>query len=312
MTSKPIKFAAIGECMIELRHANAHNLDMGMGGDTFNVALYLARYRDALSLSVDYVTALGDDPYSSMMLESWQQEGIGTQWVQCLKDMLPGLYLIRTDERGERKFYYYRSQSAARKMFYGPKIKAITKKLERYQHLYTSGIPLAVLDTKSRKQLLELLRKAKKNGASISFDTNYRPILWENKATAKKVMTAALKLADRALVTFDDEQKLFGDKTPEQCAKRLHKFGVKEVVIKLGEKGCFISAAGQQQYVPAEKVTNVVDTTAAGDSFNAAYLAGRMTGLNCIDAGRLGHRLAAKVVQFKGAIIPKKEMPVLF
>lgn len=313
MKKSPIKFAAIGECMLELRHLNQHSLAMGFAGDTFNVTLYLARYHRQLNLKVAYVTALGDDSYSNMMLESWQQEGIDTSFVQMLPHKLPGLYLINTDSRGERHFYYYRNQSAAKQLFYSPKIAAIEKALHNYDYLYFSGITLAILDAKSQKQLLTLLKKARQKGAKIIFDTNYRPALWTKKTAAQQAIRHALQVTDIALVTYDDEHKLFGDKTPGKTVQRLRRLNVNEIIVKLGERGCLVAdEATEQQLVTPPKVKTIIDTTAAGDSFNAAYLGARIKGLTTIQAAELAHQLASTVIQYPGAIIPKKAMPKLF
>jgi 2-dehydro-3-deoxygluconokinase len=314
MTTHPkkIKFAAIGECMLELKHRNKELCALSFAGDTFNVALYLARYQQQLNLQVNYVTALGDDPYSSMMLQGWQQEGIDVKLVQILHDKMPGLYLIRTQPNGERKFYYYRSQAAARFLFYGDKIKAICKQLLQFDYLYCSGISLAILDSASRKKLLNLLHEARTKNTAIVFDTNYRPRLWENKKTAQEIITRMLQQTDIALVTFSDEQQLFNDKNKEMTATRLHKLGVREVVIKMGDKGCFLSTPQGQQRLEAKKVKKVVDTTAAGDSFNAAYLGGRIKGLDPKVAAIAAQKLAIKVIGFRGAIIPASAMPNLF
>src|SRR5262245_33491447 len=98
------RVASIGECMIELRHAQGGAQGglyaRGYGGDTLNTAVYLAR----LGVDIDYITALGDDALSEEMIAGWKAEGVGTKRVHRLAGKLPGLYLIQTDEKGERKF----------------------------------------------------------------------------------------------------------------------------------------------------------------------------------------------------------------
>lgn len=309
MFKKPIQFAAIGECMIELQHTSADTLKLAFAGDTFNVTLYLARYRDQLNLNVSYLTALGDDPYSNMMLANWQQEGIHTKLIPQLPQQLPGLYLINTDREGERHFYYYRAQSAARKLFYAPQIANVIEQLMHFDYLYISGISLAILDESSRVQLINLLKQAKQQGAVIGFDTNYRPILWENIANAKSVINHALQQTTIAMVSFEDEQRLFADASPEQCAERLHRHGIKEVVVRLGKQGCLLSFKGITLNIPAPTVTKVVDTTGAGDSFNAAYLAARIKGWEPDKAVMAGFQLASTVIAYPGAIIPVAAMP---
>ena len=86
--------------MIELSELSDDRLTRTYGGDTFNTAVYLAR----LGVKVDYVTALGDDPFSDDMLTGWRREEVGTAHVLRLPGRLPGLYLIRRDARGERTF----------------------------------------------------------------------------------------------------------------------------------------------------------------------------------------------------------------
>jgi 2-dehydro-3-deoxygluconokinase len=87
--------AAIGECMLELSEHPDGRITRAFGGDTLNTAVYLAR----LGVPVDYITALGDDPWSEEMLAAWQAEGVGTASVLRLEGRLPGLYIIQTDER---------------------------------------------------------------------------------------------------------------------------------------------------------------------------------------------------------------------
>lgn len=312
MASTQPKFAALGECMIELFHQDDSHLSMSFAGDTYNVTLYLARYAPLLPLQVDYVTALGDDLYSSMMLSIWQQEGIGTEKVQQLAGLLPGLYLIRTDKTGERHFYFYRSQSAAKRLFYGERIEKIIAELVHYQYLYFSGITLAILDETSRERLYALLQEARRKGAIIVFDTNYRPELWEDACQARAVVQQALMGVDIALATLDDEKKLFGDADAQMCIDRLQGWGVGEIAIKLGAEGCVVTTNAGLQTVPGLRVEKVVDTTAAGDSFNAAYLAARIKGYGPQIAAQWGNRLAATVIGYPGAIIPRAAMPELF
>jgi 2-dehydro-3-deoxygluconokinase len=306
------KFAAIGEAMIELSHQAAHQLNMNFAGDTMNVTTYLARYTQYTQVQTLYATALGSDPYSEMMIQQWHEENIDTDLVLQLPDKLPGLYLIRTDDKGERSLYYYRAQSAARDLFKNEYSQKLCEQLASMNYLYLSMITLAILDEASRIKLFSVLAQAKQNGATIVFDSNYRPTLWPDLATAQAVYQAVAKYVDIALPTFDDEQKLFNEKTAQSCAERLHQWGVQEVVIKQGNNPCYVSTPTEQIQVPAEKVAQVVDTTSAGDSFNAGYLAARMQNIPPAAAAKLAHQLASIVIQHPGAIIPLDKMPTLF
>ena len=135
-----IRVACIGECMIELRELPNGHLSRSYGGDTLNTAVYLAR----LGVPVDYVTALGQDPWSDEMIEGWQSEGIGTRLVARLPNRLPGLYVIQTDSTGERRFSYWRDSAAARSLFDMPATPQFCEALAGYEVLYLSGITLSL------------------------------------------------------------------------------------------------------------------------------------------------------------------------
>jgi 2-dehydro-3-deoxygluconokinase len=299
-----IRIASIGECMIELRHRSATELDLAYGGDTLNTAVYLARLTSGRGVQVDYVTALGDDAYSDAMLRVWRAEGIGTDLVARLPDRLPGLYTIRTDAEGERSFTYWRSASAARDMLHGDRAEQVAAALEGRDLLYLSGITLSVLDLPQRAALAAIVDRVRAGGGRVAFDGNYRPIGWPDPDAARAAFDEMLARVDVALPTLDDEQALFGVGDAIKCADRLHQRGVAEVAIKLGSAGCFLSSAEFTGEIPAEPAEAVVDSTAAGDSFNAGYLAARLFGADPQGAGRLGNRLAARVIAHPGAIIP--------
>jgi 2-dehydro-3-deoxygluconokinase len=302
------RVASIGECMIELRHQGETRLDLAYGGDTLNFAVYLARLTRGRGVEVDYVTALGDDLYSDAMLALWRAEGIGCDLVARLPGRLPGLYTIRTDQRGERTFTYWRSASAAREVLRGERARDIPARLVGHDLLYLSGITLSILDAPQRDALMALADAVRAQGGRVAFDSNFRPAGWPDRDEARATFDEMLRRVDIALPTLDDDQALFGVGDAEACAGRLHGLGVGEVVVKLGARGCCLSSGGRMALVPAEPVARVVDSTAAGDSFNAGYLASRLAGLEPDAAARLGNRLAARVIAHPGAIIPVAAM----
>ncbi|MGF1627617.1 MAG: sugar kinase [Alphaproteobacteria bacterium] len=311
MATAPLKLASIGECMIELTARDAQTLDLRFGGDTLNTAVYAAR-RLALSprpARVDYVTALGDDPYSDQMLAGWQAEGVGTDMVARLPGRLPGLYMIRTDAEGERTFHYWRSAAAARDLFRAPEIDAATEALAGYDLVYLSGITLSIYDPESRARLFALLDRVRERGGLVAFDSNYRPRGWPDKAAARAAIDEAWRRSDIGLPTHDDERMLHGDADAQATVARLCALGVREVVVKRDKAPCLVAGEGDIAEVPPETVEQPVDTTAAGDSFNAAFLVARLLGQSLIEAARSGHRVAAAVIQHPGAIVPREAMP---
>ena len=306
------KIAVIGECMIELSEKNGA-VNRGFGGDTLNTSVYIARQTDASALSVHYVTALGTDAFSQQMLDSWQQENVNTDLIQRMADRLPGLYYIETDDTGERTFYYWRNEAAAKYWLESDDAAAICETLATFDYLYLSGISLAILSPTSREKLLSLLRECRANGGKVIFDNNYRPRLWASREETQQVYQQMLQCTDIAFLTLDDEDALWGEKPVDEVIARTQAAGVSEVVIKRGAEPCLVAITGEAVVeVPAVKLAKekVIDTTAAGDSFSAGYLAVRLTGGTPEAAAQRGHLTASTVIQYRGAIIPREAMPV--
>jgi len=302
------RVALIGECMIELQqHANG-TLKQSFGGDTLNTAVYLSRLLGSAA-QVDYVTALGDDSFSDAMCAIWTEEGIGLSRVQRLPGRLPGLYCIQTDANGERRFLYWRNEAAVRECFTTPAADPILAALPEYDVLYFSGITLAVLGEVGRARLLSTLGDARDRGARVVFDNNYRPRLWRSVDQARQAYRTVMHEVDVALLTEEDEQALFGYTDSEQIMSAYRDMGLAEVVIKRGAQSCLVRADNRRYEVPAHPVQKVIDTTAAGDSFSAAYLAKRLRGGSPQEAAEAGHGLASLVIQHPGALIPRGVMP---
>src|SRR5688572_26666697 len=297
------KIASIGECMLELSAAQAQPdlRRLGFGGDTLNTAVYLAR----LDVPVDYVTALGDDPYSERMIEAWRSEQVGTDLVQRVTGRLPGLYMIEVDERGERRFFYWRQQAPAREIFGNDRTADLCQALLRYEWLYLSGISLSLYGEAGRERLFELLRQFRAQGGKVAFDSNYRPRAWSSVEVARREIRDQLALTDIVLSSLEDEAGLNNVGTAEEACDLIHGLGPRTVVIKQGGQGCVLSIDGRKTTVPAIKGVKVVDATAAGDSFNAGFLASIFHGEDTLSAARFGHRCAATVISYHGAIVPR-------
>ncbi|MET0678824.1 MAG: sugar kinase [Bradyrhizobium sp.] len=299
-----MKVACIGECMVEFAQSHDGLFRRGFGGDTLNTALYLAR----LGVDTSYVTALGDDPLSEAMLAAWQAEGIATSEVLRVGGRVPGLYMIERDAKGERSFLYWRDRAPARE-FFDRADDATLQRLAGFDWLYFSGISLSLYGETGRARLRELLAAARRRGGRVAFDGNYRPRGWADGESAQRAFAAILPLVDLALPTLEDEQMLFGDADARACLARLKEFGIGEIVIKRGAVGCLIDAGDDTFDVSPHQALQPVDTTAAGDSFNAGYLAARIKGSPPREAAIAGHRLAGAVIMSPGAVIPREAMP---
>ena len=309
----------IGECMIELRPAQPLHDEQQMprvmaqsfSGDVYNTAVYFRR-RSGSDVDSRFISTTGDDGISASLRREIAHQGLGVDLIATHPGALPGLYWIETNAAGERSFLYWRQQSAARHMLDEAHAEVLMQQAAQCSLLYFSGITLAILDHARRGRLLDLAQAVRAHGGWVAFDSNYRPRLWESRDEALRWTRLALAQASHALVTLDDESALHGDVDASACLQRTRAAGVGEVVVKLGEQGCLVQAAGMEtaQAVATQKVA-AIDTTAAGDSFNAAYLAARRQGDSAIAAAGAGCALAASVVMHPGAIMPPEAMQPL-
>ncbi|CDF98996.1 sugar kinase [Avibacterium paragallinarum] len=300
------KIAIIGECMIELNGEPFGNMWQTYGGDTLNTATYLARVSNPQDIDVHYITAMGADKLSQQMIQHWQQDHINTGNVLIDPHRQAGLYLIQLDKFGERTFLYWRSESAARYLLQHPDYSQVQQQLSEMDMIYLSGISLAILPDADRYALIAQLKQLASQGVKIAFDSNYRPKLWESVEKTQEIYTALLPFIDLALVTFDDEQALWGDSETAQSVQRLKDFGVKNIVLKQGKDGAlFCDAQGNEQHIATTPVANVVDTTSAGDAFNAGFLNGYLRDKLPQQCCQQGNQVAGIVIQHKGAIIDK-------
>ena len=293
----------IGECMIELSEARDGTLTRSFGGDTLNTALYLAR----LGVPTSYATALGDDPFSDAMLAAWLSEGVGTGLVLRVPGRLPGLYLIRTDDAGERRFHYWRDAAPVRQLMAHPELARVADAIAQARLVYFSGVTLSLFDPPGRDRLFALLEAARGAGARVAFDTNFRPRGWPDLTIARAAFARARDLSTIVLASVEDHAGLHG--TADAAALRAWLDPVPEAVLRLSTPECHVIAPGCDAALRAVPVPDVLDTTAAGDSFAAAYLAARLGGSDPLAAAAAGHRLAGAVVRHKGAIIPRAAMP---
>jgi len=293
--------ACIGECMIELSPAGERTLQLAYAGDVCNTAVALARLARGTEVVVQFVTRLGDEQHSDAMLDEWRAEGIDTALVDRLPGRAPGLYLIELDERGERSFSYYRSESPARELLADDEHAAMLRAgLGGADWVFLSAVTLSLLSASAHERLLALLDHLRANATRVVLDTNYRPRGWPDADTARRRIADVLARCDLALPTLDDERTLFGDRDLAACLERLS--GVPEVAVKLGADGACVAWAGRSERVPPVADVEIVDSTGAGDAFDAAYLHARLTGADLPAAAAAGNALAAATLGHRGAI----------
>lgn len=298
-----MRVAVIGECMVEMLRVDENVYQQTFGGDTFNCAVYFKR--ELLEARVEYITVLGRDNFSNKMLDFFKSQNIDTNYVDFVDDKNAGLYMVNTC-KGERSFDYYRDTSAAKELFTTQILEKLKEELPKFNLIYFSAITLAIMSKKGRKNLFDIIKKARKSGVLIAYDSNYRPRLYKDKNEAQKMYKKALKCCDIFLPSLDDEKALFGDITIEEIIQKSSKYA-SEIVIKSGDKPIIFHVKKTKQF-NVKPVTEVVDTTSAGDSFNGVYLALRLKQNGIKKSIKKASQMASRVIMIKGAIIPQEKL----
>ncbi len=292
------KFVCVGECMLEMSGAGDDLYRLGFAGDSLNTAWY-ARAALTGDWQVEYLSALGDDIYSSRMREFLDKHRIGTRYVRTVEGKCCGLYLIHQAD-GDRRFTYWRENSAARLL--ADDTAHLQLALDGAGLVCFSGITLAILTPAARENLLSSIAGARARGARIAFDPNIRPALWADMDAIRAGIELACGVADIILPSFDDEREVFGDMAPVATARRYLGMGASEVVVKDGERSAVVASSEGVSEVPAIPA-EVVDATGAGDAFNGAYLAARLANSSPIDSANAAHRIASVVVRHAGGLV---------
>ena len=302
MTENQKRSICIGEATIALARGSDGRFSLSCGGDTFNTAIYLARGGQ----SVAFATALGEDAYSDSIVALAAAEGIATDLILRVAGRLPGLSLIDADSRGGSRVSAWDDAAPARELFELPRWSRIAEAMTAARLIYFSGITLSLYSNIGLGRFIAALEVARTAGAKIAFDGNFRPRGWKGDLTrTRTVFAEALKRVDIALPAYDDEAVLWGDPSPEATVERLQAFGVEEIVVKNGPNSALIASRGVRELVPVPNVVVPVDATAAGDGFNAGYLAARLAGRPAVEAATAAHRLAGEVIRHRGSIMPR-------
>lgn len=301
------KIAIVGESLIEFIAGDAQQFTLCYGGDAANVAVYLARYAPQLALQVEFVSAIGDDAFSDQLLAFWQAERVGTQFIARIAQAKVGLH-IANGVSDTTPAMYYRENTAAAQFFQTPQHLDAVKQLSHYDYLYLTGTSIALLSPLDRDVLLTMLHDAHHQRATIVFAPDCRADLWENVQQARENIQRFFVHADIVLTSFDTESSRYPALRSQDTAKRVHDWGVEEVVVRNAAGNYTVSINGQ--------ATDIAVPTTVGngcsDAFNAGYLAARTRQLSPSAAVLYGNKLAAACCRQYGTLIPKTAMPELF
>lgn len=301
-----LDLVAIGEGMVEF-HAEGGSFDgtqvyrRGFAGDVVNCLINASR----LGLRTALVSRIGDDAFAPALVRAWTEEGIDLSRAPVVPGE-NGIYFILNDDRGEREFIYRRAGSAASRM--GPE-DVDRAFLEQARYVLVSGITQAISAT--AEALIESVAALPSMKSCGFYDPNYRPRLWNSRGgveAARRAFRAVAPQVAWLLPSYPADLPL-AEAAPTQdagaCARSLaSEFGVR-VALKLGVDGVLLQSGDEATHVPVVKVNRVIDSTGAGDAWNAAFIAGLARGVEPAAAAAAANAHAASTLGHGGAIPPR-------
>ncbi|NLS11979.1 sugar kinase [Vibrio sp. SM6] len=294
------RIAVLGEGLVEVQGA-AHGLKIGYGGDAINTAIALAhlgQMPNFSSMEISFFSAFGTEEKSSHIVEQCALQGVDMSHTLRIEDKHAGLYLIESDANGARYCSYWRDNSAARFWFDHLEDEQIFDILKDYSLVYLTGVTLGIQTSDNLDRLLALIAQLRRAGCTICFASHYHDDLWPCTSSAQKAYQRMLALTDIALMTFEDNARLFGDPSSQAVMTRVLNQGVTEVALMDGAQS-WACLAGQSDTSPASSETLGIDEhgneLGMAEAFNAAYLAARLNGQSLEQALRFGQASADNV-----------------
>ncbi len=289
-----MKILAIGDINVDIilhsgppqkgRQVVIKDYDVYGGGCAANFSCACAK----LGASVKLIGRVGGDYWGSYVLQELDGAGVDVYDVSLAKSGKTGVTFALV-ENLERSFISFRGENARFSA------KDVRKEFRGFGLIH---IPSFFLLESLQPDYAGVMKKARENGALVSFDTGWDPFgLW----SSNKALPAALKMADFFLPNLDEARKILGKPKANETdlANELLRMGVKAVAIKNGERGSFVADGKISAKIPAFKV-GVVDTTGAGDVFDAAFMVSYLNGNDVAVAGRFANAAAALSVTGPG------------
>lgn len=290
----------VGEPLVELVEEPGGVIRRGFGGDALNLAVYLAR--ESPQLRVMLASAAGDDGDSDALLTLCREEGVDASHVRRVAGATLGRYRVTVDGSGERAFEYQRSESPFRGALDDddalPDHAAVDV-------LCFSGITVAVLHDAGRRILLDYAEAVRRSGGTVVYDPNHRPALWADGVDAREWTARIAPIARMVLASTEDGRRLTDADTAIEIAQVFRAMGTREVVVTDGPGPCVVALDDVVESIAAIRSGDVTDTTAAGDAFDAGYIAARLRDATPARSAAAGHALAATVVSHRGAFAPR-------
>ena len=296
-----IKVCSIGEAMIEISNIKNSLYNQSFAGDTLNFCNYL----DKKKLNAFFLSAIGKSEINQSLLNFVKSKKISTKYIKQINQFELGLYLIKNKDNGEKQFFYWRDESAAKQYFNNIDFLNLYKELKNFDYIYFSGITLSIIHISKLNNFIKLLKLLKRKKIKIVFDFNIRPSRW-NKKNLNIFLDSVLKFVDICFLSGEDMNYWKNKNNIKSYEQIVRKYKIKHSIFRKNAKFTYVFLNKTRYVFKNKLLKTVVDTSGAGDGFNAAYLSNFIVNNDPVLALKAGSSLGSKIVMKKGAIVDVK------
>ena len=296
-----INVCSIGEAMIEISNIKNSLYNQSFAGDTLNFCNYL----DKKKLNAFFLSAIGKSEINQSLLDFVKSKNISTKYIKQINQFEVGLYLIKNKDNGEKQFFYWRDESAAKHYFNNIDFLNLYKELKNFDYIYFSGITLSIIHISKLNNFIKLLRLLKSKKIKIVFDFNIRPTRW-NKKNLNNFLDSVLKFVDICFLSGEDMNYWKNKNNIKSYEQIVRKYKLKHSIFRKNAKFTYVFLNKTRYVFKNKLLKTVVDTSGAGDGFNAAYLSNFIVNNDPVLALKAGSSLGSKIVMKKGAIVDVK------
>ena len=296
-----INVCSIGEAMIEISNINNSLYNQSFAGDTLNFCNYL----DKKKLNAFFLSAIGKSEINQSLLDFVKSKKISIKYIKQINQFELGLYLIKNKDNGEKKFFYWRDESAAKQYFNNIDFLNLYKELKNFDYIYFSGITLSIIHISKLNNFIKLLKLLKNKKIKIVFDLNIRLSRW-NKKNLNNFLDSVLKFVDIFFLSGEDMNYWKNKNNLKSYEQIVRKYKIKHSIFRKNARFTYVFLNKTRYVFKNKLLKKVVDTSGAGDGFNAAYLSNFIVNNDPVLALKAGSSLGSKIIMKKGAIVDVK------
>ena len=258
---------SLGEILIDFTPSGVNDQGIALfaqnpGGAPANVLAMNSK----MGGSSAFLGKVGADRFGAYLEQTLKHCGIDTSGLVLDEEIPTTLAFVHLDAAGDRSFTFYRNPGADLRLSW----TEVKKELIDGCKIFHFG-SVSLTDDPCRTAALEAASYAKAHRKLVSFDPNYRPVLWKDSSTACQWIARGIALADILKVSEEEMLLMTHQSDPALGAQMLLDLGPKVVLVTMGEKGSYYRSRSCHGLCPAARV-NTMDTTGAGDAFMGAVL----------------------------------------